>query len=143
MSDTVDQRRFHDGLAVSQSQRERFDMQVNVSARHGNLQPGDHDLVEEKALKLRRLYDRVNAINVTIDLEHLDKPHVEIQVSVEHADDLVATAEATTVVAALDAAIPKAEQQLRKLKDRKTGHRATASKHIDAPSPSQAGASDD
>ncbi|MEM6365616.1 MAG: ribosome-associated translation inhibitor RaiA [Planctomycetota bacterium] len=110
-------------------------MQVNVSARHGSLQPGDQALVEEKALKLRRLYDRVNAIDVTIDLEHLDKPHVEIQVSVEHAEDLVAHAEATTVVAALDAAIPKAEQQLRKLKERKTGHRVTAAKHIEAEVP--------
>ena len=37
-------------------------MQVNVSARHGNLQPGDQQLVVEKAEKLRRLFDRVNAI---------------------------------------------------------------------------------
>lgn len=117
-------------------------MQVNVSARHGSLQPGDQGLIEEKVLKLRRLYDRVNAINVTIDLEHLDKPHVEIHVSVEHSDDLVAHAEATTVVAALDAAIPKAEQQLRKLKDRKTGHRATPAKHIEAEAPTETGASD-
>ena len=105
-------------------------MQVNVSARHGSLQPGDQGLIEEKALKLRRLYDRVNSIEVTIDLEHLDKPKVEIQVSVEHAENLVAHAEATTVIAALDSAIPKAEQQLRKLKERKTGHRATSPKHI-------------
>lgn len=107
-------------------------MQVNVSARHGALQPGDQALVEEKALKLRRLYDRVNAIDVTIGLENLDKPHVEIKVSVEHADDLVAHAEASTVIAALDAAIPKAEQQLRKLKEKKTEHRATAHKHIES-----------
>lgn len=112
-------------------------MQVNVSARHGSLQSGDQLLVEEKALKLRRLYDRVNAIDVTIDLEHLDKPHVEIQVSIEHSEDIVATAEATTVLAALDAAIPKAEQQLRKLKERKTGHRATSHKHLEASSPSE------
>lgn len=106
-------------------------MQVNVSARHGSLQPGDHELIEEKTIKLRRLYDRINAIGVTIDLKQLDKPSVEIQVSAEHADDMIARAEATTVIAALDIAIPKVEQQLRKLKARKTDHRTAAHKHIE------------
>lgn len=106
-------------------------MQVNVSARHGSLQAGDQELIVEKVEKLRRLFDRVNAIEVTVDLKQLDQPSVEIQVSAEHADDSVATAESTTVIAALDLAIPKVEQQLRRLKDKKTGHRATGHKHID------------
>ena len=108
-------------------------MQVCVSARHGNLQPGDQTLIEEKVAKLRRLYDRVNAIEVTVDLEHIDKPSVEIQVSVEHADECVATAESTTVIAALDTAIPKVEQQLRRIKEKRTEHRNTGHKHIETP----------
>ena len=75
-------------------------MQVNVSARHGSLQPGDQELLVEKTEKLRRLYDRVNAIDVTVDLKQLDQPVVEIQVSVEQADDCLATAEANTVISA-------------------------------------------
>ena len=106
-------------------------MHISVSARHGSLQPGDQELIEEKVSRLRRLYDRVNAIEVTVDLEHLDNPAIEIQVSVEHADNCVATANATTVIAALDLAIPKVEQQLRRIKQKKTGHRATGHKHID------------
>lgn len=106
-------------------------MQVNVSARHGNLQPGDQELIVEKAEKLRRLYVRINAIEVTVDLKQLDKPAVEIKVSAEHADDCLATAESTTVISALDVVIPKVEQQLRRLKEKKTGHRATGHKHID------------
>ncbi|TWU20561.1 ribosome hibernation promoting factor HPF [Novipirellula galeiformis] len=106
-------------------------MQVSVSTRHGSLQPGDQQLIVEKAEKLRRLFDRINAIEVTVDLENLDKPRVEIRVSAEHADESVATAEATTVIAALDSAIPKVEQQLRRIKEKKTGHRATGHKHID------------
>ena len=106
-------------------------MQVNVSARHGSLQPGDQELIVEKAEKLRRLYDRINAIQVTVDLKQLDKPEIEIKVSAEHADDCVATAESTTVISAMDVVIPKVEQQLRRLKDKKTGHRATGHKHID------------
>ncbi len=108
-------------------------MQVNVSARHGSLQSGDQQLIEDKAVKLRRLYDRVSAINVTVDLKELEKPNVEIQVSVEHSEDCVASADSTTVIAALDTAIPKIEQQLRRLKEKKTGHRATAHKHVDTP----------
>ena len=107
-------------------------MQVNISARHGSLQPGDHDLIVEKTEKLRRLYDRINAIDVTVDLEHLDQPTVEIQVSAEHADDCFATADSTTVIAALDVVLPKVEGQLRRLKEKKTGHRATGHKHMDA-----------
>lgn len=108
-------------------------MQVNISARHGSLQPGDQELIVEKTEKLRRLYDRINAINVTVDLKQLEKPSVEIQVSAEHADDCVATAGASTVISALDVAIPKVEQQLRRLKEKKTGHRATAHKHMETP----------
>ena len=62
-------------------------MQVSVSARHGSLQPGDQQLIEEKAVKLRRLYDRVSSIEVTVDLEHLEKPNVEIQVCVSAVTD--------------------------------------------------------
>ncbi|QDV62176.1 ribosome hibernation-promoting factor, HPF/YfiA family [Crateriforma conspicua] len=109
-------------------------MQISVSARHGSLQPGDQELIEEKAGRLRRLYDRVSAIEVTVELVNLDKPAVEIRASVEQADDCVATAEASNVLAALDLVIPKVEQQLRKLKDKRTGHRATGHKHIENPS---------
>ncbi|MEM6691609.1 MAG: ribosome-associated translation inhibitor RaiA [Planctomycetota bacterium] len=106
-------------------------MQVNVSARHGELQNGDQTLLVEKVEKLRRLYDRTNAIEVTVDLQSQDHPEVEIVVSVEGSEDIVAHANASTVLAAVDTAIPKAEQQLRRLKDKKTGHRATGHKHID------------
>lgn len=106
-------------------------MQVSVSARHGSLQPGDQQLIVEKAEKLRRLYDRITAIEVTVGLEHLEKPSVEIRISAEGAEDCVATADSTTVIASLDAAIPKVEQQLRRLKEKNKGHRATGHKHID------------
>lgn len=105
-------------------------MQIRVSVRHGHLQAGDQQLIEEKVEKLRRLFDRVNAIDVIVDMEHIDNPTVELVVSAEHAADCVATAEATTVLGALDLAIPKLEQQLRRTKEKLTGHRATGHKHI-------------
>jgi len=105
-------------------------MQVRVSVRHGQLQPGDQPLIEEKAEKLRRLFDKVSSIEVIVDLEHIDHPVVELMVTAEHAADCVAKAEATTVLGALDLVIPKVEQQLRRIKEKMTEHRATSPKHI-------------
>lgn len=107
-------------------------MQISVSVRHGEMQPGDQPLIEEKVEKLRRLFDRVNAIDVVIDMKQLDNPSVELKVSVEHAPDCIATADATTVVGAIDLAIPKIEQQLRRTKQKMTDRRATSPKHIDS-----------
>jgi len=109
-------------------------MQVNVSARHGSLQPGDQELIVEKSEKLRRLYDRINAIEVTVDLAQSDKPVVEIKASAEQADNPIATGQATTVISAFDIAVNKVEQQLRRLKEKKkiAGHRAKGHKHMEA-----------
>ncbi len=109
-------------------------MQLSVSARHGDLQAGDQALIEQKVEKLRRLMDRITSIVVTVDLKNLDQPEVELKVSAERADDCFASAHASNVIAAVDLAIPKVEQQLRKIKEKRTGHRGTGIKHLD-PSP--------
>ncbi|MFM2003400.1 MAG: hypothetical protein RI963_2826 [Planctomycetota bacterium] len=112
-------------------------MQTSISVRHGDLQPGDQPLIEEKVAKLRRLFDRISAIEVIIDLKQLDRPWVEIKVSAEHASTCVASAEATTVISALDLALPKVEQQLRKTKEKLTGHRSAGHKHMESGSDAQ------
>ncbi len=104
-------------------------MQVNVSARHGHLKPEDQAIILEKAGKVRRLFDRINAIEVTVDMEHSDKPTVEMNVSAEHSPDFVATAQAPSILAALDLAIGKVEQQIRKHKEKVTDHKAIPVKH--------------
>jgi putative sigma-54 modulation protein len=106
-------------------------VQVNVSARHGSLSAHDQEVIREKAEKVRRLLDRINAVEVTVDFQHQEKPKVEIQVSAEHASDFVASATASTVVSALDGAIQKVEQQLRKHKEKSTGHKVSGGKHIE------------
>jgi putative sigma-54 modulation protein len=104
-------------------------VQVNVSARHGHLKAEDQTIIVEKVEKVRRLFDRINAIEVTVDLERLDRPSVEINVSAEHAPDFVAAAEAPTVLSALDSAIGKVEQQIRKHKERVTEHKGPGHRH--------------
>lgn len=108
-------------------------MQVNISARHGHLSAGTQERVSEKVDKLRRFYDRITAIQVTIDLEHRETPSVEVRVTAEHAGEFVAV-ETDELFAALDRVIPKLEQQLRKHKERiQDGHRQPGRKQLEPP----------
>ena len=113
-------------------------MQVNIAARHGQLSATTQAKITEKAEKLRRYFDRVSAINVTVDLECRDNHHdalkVELQVSAEHTEDFVATEVADELFAALDSAIHKVEQQIRKHKEKTIdGHRQPGRKTYEAP----------
>jgi len=93
------------------------------------LKQADQQIITEKVEKVRKFYDRINAIEVTVDLEHVDSPHVEINVSAEAAPDFIATASASSVLAALDLAVQKVEQQVRKHKEKVTDHKGVGHKH--------------
>jgi len=99
-------------------------VQISISARHGHLSADTQDKIREKVEKLRRLYDRVSAIEVTADLERQETPSVELRLSVERNDDFIAAEASTSIMAALDGAIHKIEQQLRKHKDRRRDRRS-------------------
>ena len=108
-------------------------MQVSISARHGNLSGGTQEKIQEKVEKLRRFFDRISAIQVTVDLEHRDVVDVEVCVWAEHTADFVAS-ETGELFAALDRVIPKLEQQLRKHKEkRQAGHRQPGRKQMEVP----------
>ncbi len=101
-------------------------MQVNISVRHGHLSDATRSKITAKVQKLARLFERLSAIEVTVDLEHEQTPTVDVQVSAEHKHDFVATEQSTSVMAALDGVIHKLEQQLRKYKDKVQDHHRTA-----------------
>ncbi len=109
-------------------------MQINISARHGQLSADTQDKIREKVEKLRRLYDRVSAIEVTANLEHRENPVLELRLSIERNDNLVATESSSNVIAALDGAIHKVEQQLRKHKDKRRDRRSQALGRVELPS---------
>lgn len=110
-------------------------MQINISARHGHLSAASQRRISEKVERIRKFYDRVSAIVVTVDLEHADQPGVEVVVSAEHHEDFVASETAESLMAALDAVVHKVEMQLRKHKEKITDRRATSPKHIDVAAP--------
>ena len=93
-------------------------MQINISTRHGHVSEATRDKITAKLEKLSRLFERLTAIELTIDLEHEDDPTVDLKVSAEHKHDFVATDRSGSLMASLDNAIHKLEQQLRKYKEK-------------------------
>lgn len=106
-------------------------MQINISARHGHLSPGTQEKITEKVEKLKRFNERMTSIQVTVDLEHRDTPNVEIRVTAERSEECVASADGDNALSALDVALHRVEAQLRKNRERKTGHRQPGHKHLE------------
>ncbi|MCS7236962.1 MAG: ribosome-associated translation inhibitor RaiA [Thermoguttaceae bacterium] len=93
-------------------------MLIKISARHGSLSPETQERIREKVEKLTRIFDRVMAIEVTVDLDHRDAPSVDVMVSAEHRHDFRASYQAGELFAALDVVMEKLESQLRRYKER-------------------------
>ncbi len=100
-------------------------MQINISTRHGQLAQETKGKINSKLQKLVRFQERMTAVDVTVDLEHGDETHVEIRVSVERAKDFVSRTNGAELMGALDGAIHKLEEQLRRHKDKLVEHRST------------------
>lgn len=104
-------------------------MQIQVSARHGNVSDATREKIIAKMEKLVRFFDRLTAIEVTIDLTHRDNPSVDVRVSAEHKHDFVATAQSGALLGSVDTVVHKLEQQLRKYKERvQERHRTSTSR---------------
>lgn len=97
-------------------------MHIEITTRHGSLEPEQHDYLDEKAQKLLKYFGRLMAIEVEVDRRKSDWL-VEIFVSAEHKHDIVARETADTVEAAMDRCTHKVEQQLRRYKERIQNHK--------------------
>ena len=108
-------------------------MQINISARHGNLSTATQEKIKDKVARLGRFFERLTAAEVTVELSHPENPIVEVQISVERADNVVATEQTENLWASLDGVIHKLEQQLRKHKEKLKGHRTPGHRHPEVP----------
>lgn len=93
-------------------------MQVKISTRHGHLSEASRQSITAKAEKLLRLFDRITAIELTIDLEDSNKPRVDAKLDAEHKHDFVAHDQSDSLMASVDTVLHRLEQQLRKYKDK-------------------------
>jgi putative sigma-54 modulation protein len=104
-------------------------VQINVSARHGHLSDTTQEKVRVKVERLLRLFERLTAIDVTVDLQDPAALGVDVRVSAEHKHDFVAAATGDELMGVLDGALHKIEQQIRKYKERvQERHRTTQGK---------------
>ena len=107
-------------------------MQISISARHGHLSDATRAKITAKVEKLARLFERLQSIEVTIDLEHEETPRVDILVSATRKHDFVAAESGENLMGALDGAIHKLEHQLRKYKEKVQDHHRTPGKEASA-----------
>lgn len=104
-------------------------VQINISTRHGYLSDATRSKLSEKVGRLSRYFERLTAIDVTVDLEYQDSPTVDLRVSAEHKHDFVATERASDLWRSINGAVQKIEHQLRKYKEKvTTRHRAHATR---------------
>jgi putative sigma-54 modulation protein len=93
-------------------------VQISIATRHGNVSDATQERITTKVGKLSKLFERLTEIVVTIDLERRDDPAVDLRVSAEHKHDFVASAQAGELMASVDQAMHKLEQQLRRYKEK-------------------------
>jgi len=92
-------------------------VQVAIACRHGNLRDDLREQIARKSEKLLTYFDRVSAIDVTVDFAN-EGVRVEILVDAEHRHNLVAADDGDDVLSAFDTALHRMEQQIRKYKEK-------------------------
>lgn len=92
-------------------------MRVTVSGRHMGVSETLKAYCEEKAGRLARFFDRIQAIDVVLD-GHEGRHTAEIIVHVDGTPPFVASEEREDVHAAIDVLLDKIESQLRRHKER-------------------------
>jgi len=100
-------------------------VQISISARHGHLSEATQAKITARLEKLPKYFERLTSVEMTVNLEHREAPSVDLRVSAEHKHDFVATECAGELMAAVDCAMHKVEQQLRKYKEKVQDHHRT------------------
>jgi putative sigma-54 modulation protein len=97
-------------------------VQTKVSIRHGQLSEESQQKVLQKTERLKRYFERLTSIEVTVDLKSPEIPVVQLRVSAEHKHDFVAHGEEADLFKSVDAAVQKMEEQLRRYKEKIQEH---------------------
>ncbi len=115
---------------------------INISTRHGHLSEAAQDKIREKLDRLPRYNDRISAMTVTVDLEHEEKVRVDLKATAK-GGEFAATAEAESLLAAIDALVEKMEHQLRKAKEKEVDRHRHPGETKRSPNDAASPASDD
>jgi putative sigma-54 modulation protein len=99
-----------------------FWVHIEISTRHGELDPEQHRYIHDKAEKLLKYFGRLMAIEVAVN-HGKHAWEVEILVSAEHKHDFVARESGSTPEAVMDQCVHKIENQLRRYKEKVQHHK--------------------
>ena len=102
-------------------------MQIKIAVRHGHLSESGQQNIREKAAKLLHFFDRLTMIEVMVDLQKPQAKVVEFVVQAEHKHDIVGRGTSDDLQAAVDTALHRIEEQVRRYKERIQDHRRTPS----------------
>ncbi len=104
-------------------------MQITITARHFELTKAIRDHVETACLKLKKYFDQIITIHVTLAWEN-NRNLCEMSL---HASKfgLQSQSEEVDMYLAIDNTIDKMEAQIKKLKDRITNHQKRSIKEFD------------
>ena len=92
--------------------------------------------ISAKAEKLTRIFERLTAIEVIVDLTDEATPRVDLKVSAEHKHDFVAHDQSDNLMGSVDAVVHRLEQQLRKYKEKvQERHRSNDSRRRETTKP--------
>jgi ribosomal subunit interface protein len=106
---------------------------VRIVVRHGEIPAEVQQTIFQKASRLPRFFERSTAVEVICDLEHSTRARVEIRISAEERDDFFAADTGSNVMAAFDQTVDRIESQMRKAKERITGHHHRGREHNQQP----------
>lgn len=101
-------------------------MQITITARHFELTKAIRDYVESSCLKIKRYFDHIITVHVTLSLEN-SRNICEISLQASKFG-LQSQAEEMDMYLSIDNALDKMEAQIKKLKDRVTDHQKRALK---------------
>ncbi|MFQ5413367.1 MAG: ribosome hibernation-promoting factor, HPF/YfiA family [Phycisphaerae bacterium] len=97
-------------------------MQIVVTGRHVEVPDDVRSYAEEKARKLRRFYNRIQAIEVVFDHES-EQFRAEMLVRVDRQETFVASDSGADTFALIDIVVDKLERQLIKCKEKRRNHK--------------------
>lgn len=91
-------------------------MIVTITGKHIDITDAIRAHIEEKASKLPRYFNSVMQVEAVVEGGESVTKNVELIVSVEHRDDVVARESGPDVYTCIDLAMHKMERQLHKIK---------------------------
>ena len=95
-------------------------MNLNLTGRHVEITPAMRDYVSAKIVKIKRHFDNIIDINVTLSVDKLNQK-AEANVHVRGKDIFVETTN-TNMYASIDSLVEKLDRKILKHKEKKAAH---------------------